>query len=152
IGTLRSSRPEQGAIEAAAAQAHAAGAQIAWQAHFKGSDPRPTALPTYPFQRRRYWVPSALTSASADMSGAGQIPAEHPLLAAAIEAPSEGGVTLTGRLSLSTHPWLADHQVGGTVLLPGTAFLELALKAAEHLGAQTVSELTLQAPLALSEA
>ena len=61
------------------------------------------------------------------------------------------GLLLTGRLSLATHPWLADHAVGGTVLLPGTAFLELALRAAEQVGAETVEELTLQAPLVLPE-
>ena len=40
------------------------------------------------------------------------------------------GALFTGRLSLESHPWLADHAVMGTVLLPGTAFLELALHAA----------------------
>ena len=64
----------------------------------------------------------------------GQGDPEHPLLGATIEDPNDGGLTLTGRLSLATHPWLADHAVGGTVLLPGTAFLELALRAAEQVG------------------
>ncbi|HEX8690393.1 MAG TPA: type I polyketide synthase, partial [Solirubrobacterales bacterium] len=59
---------------------------------------------------------------------------------------------LTGRLSLATHPWLTDHAVMDTVLLPGTAFLELALHAAERTGAEGVAELTLQAPLILPEA
>ncbi|WP_425337773.1 hypothetical protein, partial [Streptomyces novaecaesareae] len=36
---------------------------------------------------------------------------------------------LTGHLSLTTHPWLADHAVFGTALLPGTALVELALHA-----------------------
>jgi polyketide synthase 12 len=39
----------------------------------------------------------------------------------------------------------------GTVILPGTAFVELALKAGEEVGAETIEELTLQAPLVLSE-
>ena len=62
-----------------------------------------------------------------------------------------GGWLFTGRLSLRSHPWLADHAVFGTVLLPGTAFLELALHAAGQVGLDTVEELTLQAPLILGE-
>ena len=50
-----------------------------------------------------------------------------------------------------THPWLADHAVAGTVLLPGTAFLELALYAGREVGCELVQELALQAPLVLDE-
>ena len=49
-------------------------------------------------------------------------------------APETGGVTVTGRLSLRTHPWLADHAVGGVVLLPGTGFVELVIRAADEVG------------------
>ena len=68
-----------------------------------------------------------------------------------IEDPQGEGLTLTARLSTQSHPWLADHAVFGTILLPGTAFLELALQAAEHCGAKSITELTLQAPLILPE-
>ncbi|HEY8808629.1 MAG TPA: polyketide synthase dehydratase domain-containing protein, partial [Solirubrobacterales bacterium] len=61
------------------------------------------------------------------------------------------GLTLTGRISLQTHPWLQDHAVFETPILPGTAFLELALQAAERCEAKAVGELTLQAPLPLPE-
>src|SRR4029077_3004819 len=76
---------------------------------------------------------------------------EPPVLAATIEDPNDGGLTLTGLLSLATHSWLADHVVAGTVLLPGTAFVELALRAGEQVDAATVEELLLQAPLVTPE-
>ncbi|WEB45511.1 type I polyketide synthase [Streptomyces yunnanensis] len=57
----------------------------------------------------------------------------------------------TGRLSLHSHPWLLDHAVAGTHLIPGTVLLELALHAAEQVGAGQVEELTLTAPLMLPE-
>ncbi|MFY9920653.1 MAG: type I polyketide synthase, partial [Mycobacterium sp.] len=71
------------------------------------------------------------------------------LLGAVVEQPDSGGVVLTGRLSLQTHGWLADHAVCGVVVLPGAGFVELVLRAAEQVGATVVAELMLQAPLVL---
>ncbi len=151
VPTLRESRPEPAAISTAIAAAHAAGAKLDWAAFFAGTGAKRVPLPTYPFQHRRYWLDGTLRGGG-DLIAAGQIAADHPLLGAAMDLAGAGeGLLLTGRLSLSTHRWLADHRVGDTVLLPGTAFLELALRAAEEAGAETVEELTLQAPLALPE-
>ncbi len=131
------------------AEAHAAGAQVDWEDFFAGSGARKVPLPTYPFQRERYWL--SPTGASGDPSSLGLADAEHPLLGALVEGPSGEGLVLTGRISLATHPWLADHAVAGTVLFPGTAFLELALQAAERVDCALVRELTLSTPLVLSE-
>jgi acyl transferase domain-containing protein/NADPH-dependent curcumin reductase CurA/acyl carrier protein len=149
VPTLREGRTESDAVTTAIAGAHTSGAKLDWGAFFAGTNAKRVPLPTYPFQHTRYWLDSA--AGTGDASSIGLTAADHPLLAATIESPSGDGLTFTGRLSLSTHRWLADHQVGGTVLLPGTAFLELALRAAEQVGAETVEELTLQAPLVLLE-
>ncbi|MGW0211604.1 type I polyketide synthase, partial [Streptomyces sp. NPDC003233] len=61
------------------------------------------------------------------------------------------GLLFTGRLSLDTQPWLADHAVMGAVLLPGTAFVELAIRAGDQVGCDRLEELTLEAPLVLPE-
>ncbi|MYR57905.1 SDR family NAD(P)-dependent oxidoreductase [Streptomyces sp. SID625] len=103
-------------------------------------------LPTYAFQRSRYW-PEPVPTTAADVGAAGLDPAGHPVLGAAIELADTGELLLSGRVSLRTHPWLADHAVAGTVLLPGAAFAELAVRAADEAGCHTVEELTLQAPL-----
>ncbi|MGZ2355087.1 type I polyketide synthase, partial [Streptomyces sp. 372A] len=104
--------------------------------------------PTYAFQRRRFWLdlPAATTGS---VSGIGQSPAEHPLLSAVLPSPDSDGAVLTGYVSLATHPWLADHAVAGTVLLPGTAFVELAVRAGDQVRCAGVEELTLHAPLIL---
>jgi polyene macrolide polyketide synthase len=150
VSTLRKGRPEAGALTAAIAHAHAAGARVDWGAFFAGTGAGRVPLPTYPFQRERYWLDSPQGGAG-DLTAAGQASADHPLLGAAVElAGDQGeGLLLTGRISLATHPWLADHAVHGVVLLPGTGFVELALRAGEEVGAESVEELTLQAPLIL---
>ncbi|WP_223839925.1 type I polyketide synthase, partial [Nocardiopsis deserti] len=106
-------------------------------------------LPTYAFQEESYWLDAPVSRG--DVTGLGLIDTEHPLLGASVPMAGGEGLVFTGRLSLATHPWLADHAVMGTVLLPGTAFVELALHAGEQVDCAHLEELTLEAPLVLPE-
>ncbi|WP_225828332.1 type I polyketide synthase [Streptomyces naphthomycinicus] len=150
VAGLRRDGDEERDLVTAVARLHAAGTAVDWTAFFAPYGARPTDLPTYAFQRERLWL-EAGAGGSGDADGLGQHATGHPLLTAATDLPDTGGAVLTGRLSLASHPWLADHAVHGTVLLPGTAFVELALRAAEHTGCGTLEELTLHAPLILPE-
>jgi acyl transferase domain-containing protein/NADPH:quinone reductase-like Zn-dependent oxidoreductase/short-subunit dehydrogenase/acyl carrier protein len=124
------------------------GVDVAWEQLFEGTGARQAALPTYAFQRERYWPERR--ARRGDPSSLGQSAANHPLLGAALAPAYAGGLLFTGRLSLEEHPWLTDHMVLGNVLLPGSAFVELALHAGAKLGCPVVQELTLEAPLLLS--
>ncbi|MBB6170292.1 acyl transferase domain-containing protein/acyl carrier protein [Nocardiopsis mwathae] len=146
---MRRDRDEEREAVAAVAQAHVRGARVDWEAFYAGRGARRVELPTYPFQRRRFWL--TLPVSTADASGFGQVPAEHPLLGAIVQRADGEGLVLTGRLSLRTHPWLADHVISGVALLPGTAFVELAVRAGDQAGCDHVEELTLEAPLVLPE-
>jgi pimaricinolide synthase PimS1 len=147
---LREARGEPESALGALATAHATGTPVEWDTFFAGSGARVVPLPTYPFQRQRYWL-SPQEAAGSDPAVLGQTALSHPFLAAEIEHPEGEGLSLSGRISLSEHPWLADHALGGSAILPGTAFLEVALYAGERAGAPTVEELILQVPLALGD-
>nr|UUG66784.1 Ktm20 [Streptomyces sp.] len=131
----------------ALAQAASHGVVPDWDTVFPVDCPR-AELPPYAFQRERYWLDSL--PAAGDVSAAGLQPGGHPLLSAAVTVADTEHTVLTGRLSLRTHPWLADHAVLGTVLVPGTAFVEMALCAGDRTGYHRLDELTLAAPLVLT--
>ncbi|HEX8075366.1 MAG TPA: SDR family NAD(P)-dependent oxidoreductase, partial [Thermoleophilaceae bacterium] len=148
VPTLRKDRPEAEALTGFLAEAHVRGADVDWAAVLKGG--RTIQLPTYAFQRRRYWLETPAVPGDATAAG---VPASgHPLLGAAVPLAGDDDAWLfTARLSLASTPWLRDHVVLDTVVLPGTAFVELALAAARDVGSAVVEELTLEAPLVLPD-
>ena len=146
---LRKGRPEPQSLISLLGAAHASGAKVDWAPLFKDSGAAFTELPTYPFQRERFWLEAS--GGAGDLNAAGQSATNHPLLGASIALASEGSQLLTGRISLATHPWLVDHAIAGTAILPGTAFVELALRAGAEVGAEHLTELILEAPLLVAE-
>lgn len=182
---LRAGRDEVRTALECLAHVDCDGLDADWQALLAGA--RRVRLPTYAFQRERYWIEAS--TQTGDSTVAGQTPAGHPLLASIVAlagtgmraageclpAPADSGtrakrmspesvageslpapagseaIVLTGRLSLSTHPWLADHAPLGGALLPSAGFLELALCAGLQAGCGTVAELALEEPLAIPE-
>jgi acyl transferase domain-containing protein/surfactin synthase thioesterase subunit/acyl carrier protein len=147
---LRRRRAQDSAFLGFLARAHVNGLDVEWGSLFDEQRTKAVRLPTYAFQRRRYWL--APGRGSADARTLGQSPAEHPLLGAALHLAGEDDAWLfTGCLSIETHPWLKDHAVMGTILMPGTGLIELALAAGQHIGADVVEELTLTSPLLIPE-
>ncbi|MET7575711.1 acyltransferase domain-containing protein, partial [Streptomyces sp. NPDC005492] len=131
----------------ALARLFAEGVPVGWDGLVGGAGRRRVDLPTYAFQRRRYW-PEGGTGA-ADVTAAGLAAVEHPLLGAMVPSPEGSGVVFTSRLSATAQPWLADHSVQGAVLFPGTGFVELAVHAADAVGCDRVREVIVEAPLVL---
>ncbi|WP_157877715.1 type I polyketide synthase, partial [Streptomyces kanamyceticus] len=141
--TVASLRTDDGGWErflTALAEAWTQGADVDWTILVEPAPHRLLDLPTYPFDHKRYWL------LPAPEGGAG---IGHPFLSSAAVLPGSDGVLLTGKLSLATHPWLADHAVQDMVLLPGTAFLELVVRAGDEVGCDTIDELVIETPLVL---
>ena len=149
VGSLQRDADTLRRFLTAAATLHVRGVPVDWSATLAARPSLPVDLPTYAFQRDRYWLESS--SASANAEGLGLRSADHPLLGAAVAAAEGDRHLLTGRLSLRSHPWLADHAVLGTVLLPGTAFVELALQAGGLADCDLIEELGVAAPLLLGD-
>ncbi|MBW0013178.1 type I polyketide synthase [Mycobacterium sp.] len=151
VVTMPKNRPEVDSLLTAAGQLFGTGVGVDWSATFGGLGGRRVELPTYAFQRQRFWLPAGSVG-SGDVGGVGLVGAGHGLLGAVVERPDSGGVVLTGRLSAVGQPWLADHAVSGSMLFPGAGFVELVLRAGDEVGCSVIEELTLSAPLVLSAA
>ncbi|MBB4789330.1 type I polyketide synthase [Streptomyces rapamycinicus] len=141
VATLRRDDGDATRMLTALAQAYVEGVTVDWPAVLGTTAARVLDLPTYAFQHQRYWL-KGVDRAAAD---------GHPLLGTVVALPGSDGVVLTGRVSLATHAWLADHAVRGSVLLPGTAFVELVVRAAGEVGCDVVDELVIETPLLLPQ-
>ncbi|MGS2806029.1 type I polyketide synthase [Nocardia sp. MW-W600-9] len=122
------------------AQAHVAGATLDWTGLFSAGRVSRVPLPTYAFEHRRFWLEPA-------PGDAGAATAEHPLLTDVVRVADRDEWLFTGRLSLRTHPWIADHMTYGVVLVPSAALMEMLLVAGARIGCGAVEELTLEAPI-----
>ncbi|WP_428842095.1 SDR family NAD(P)-dependent oxidoreductase, partial [Mycobacterium riyadhense] len=146
ITTLHRDRSDLDTLTTAVAQLHTHGHSPRWSVLFPHA--RTTALPTYPFQHRRYWL---APTTSVDVRAAGLDGADHPLLCAVTHVADQDQIVISGRLSASTNTWLTGHRIHGTVVFPATGFIEVLLHAGQHVDCPVIDELILHAPLALAE-
>lgn len=149
LPVLRAGRPELDVLLGALAGAWVNGVSVDWGALYQGTGAVRAQLPSYPFQRRAYWLDSRAASGRARDSGLRAL--DHPLLNASV-TPADGRRPLfTGQLSLAAHPWLTGHMVAGVILVPGATWVEIALCAGAQLGCDVVQELVMEYPLVLDE-
>ncbi|CDR16960.1 type I polyketide synthase [Streptomyces iranensis] len=146
--SLRTRRDEVECVAVAMATLHTAGVGVDWAAFFAGTGAQRVDLPTYAFEHERFWLETSHVGGH-DLSSIGLRSVDAPLLGAGVSLANDGGFLCTGRLSLSTQPWLADHALFDRILLPSTAFVEFALRAADQVGCELVEDLTIEAPLLL---
>nr|WP_262062121.1 type I polyketide synthase [Streptomyces sp. STR69] len=147
VSASRRDRTAPQALLGALAQLHVSGAPVDFGALF--GPRRGVDLPTYAFQRKRYWLDFLAGTRTTDVASAGLSAPGHPLLGAVLDHPGTDERVYTGLWSLRTHGWLGDHTVFGAVVVPATAHLDLALSVGGHVGCGTVEELTLAVPLIL---
>ncbi|MDQ0940762.1 type I polyketide synthase [Streptomyces sp. V1I1] len=146
---LRRGRPDVDSALSAVARLHTDGVAVDWDTVFGGHPGPWVDLPTYAFQGKRYWTdPSA---GAVDAGGLGLGAVEHPFLRAAADLPGSHELLLTGRVSTETQPWLADHALWGSALLPGTGLVEMVARAGEAAGCPVVRDLILHSPLMLPD-
>jgi rifamycin polyketide synthase module 9/10 len=144
VAAMRDGRPEQRTLLTAAAELFVRGVAVDWRAVV----PAPVGhvpLPTYAFDHQLYWLRAS--TAATDATSLGLAGADHPMLGAVVPLPGSDGLVFTTRLSPRSHPWLADHEIQGVIVVPGTGLVELAVRAGDEAGCAVLDELVISAPL-----
>nr|AXL06083.1 polyketide synthase [uncultured bacterium] len=145
VAALRDGRSEERSLLGSVGELFVRGVGVDWAAVVPPVVGH-VELPTYAFDRGHYWLPPGEAGTDATALG-GLAGADHPMLGAVVQLPQNDGLLCTSRLSLRTHPWLADHAIGGVVLVPGTGLVELAVRAGDEVGCSVLEELVIEAPL-----
>ena len=127
----------------AVAEVYRTGIPVRFEALFAGEARRRISLPSYPFQRERYWIEAAKRR---------RLAAGHPLLGIRHESAS-GEVTFETEVFQSDPEWLSDHQVFGRVIAPGALYGTMAALAclAEQSGSVVVEDMQLHNALIFPE-
>ncbi|MFF7350987.1 SDR family NAD(P)-dependent oxidoreductase, partial [Streptomyces antimycoticus] len=152
VGTLRRDEGDPERFAGSFAEAYVQGVEPSWDTVFEGGPGRgapDVELPTYPFQRQRYWLDKPV--AASDVAAAGLEAAGHPLLGAAVPLAGADDHLFTGRISAQDHPWLTERTGPDVAVLPGSALAELAIRAGDQVGCDRIEELSLDTPLVLPE-
>ncbi|MGA1867996.1 MAG: thioester reductase domain-containing protein [bacterium] len=115
-----------------------AGVTIEWHLLYEKDTPHRCALPTYPFARKRYWIPDTDTITRGAVDELFHQGRYHPLIDPSLSIIEEGKFArhLTGN-----EFFLEDHQVNKKKIMPGVAIVEMALAAAEMMGDKKIQRL-----------
>jgi NAD(P)-dependent dehydrogenase (short-subunit alcohol dehydrogenase family)/acyl carrier protein len=152
IAAVGSLRRGEGGLErflASLAEAHVHGVDVNWSQLFSGTGARVVDLPTYAFQRERYWLEG--DGGAGDLAAAGLMAVDHPLLSTGQLLAGTDEWLFTGRASRATQTWISDHVLLDTVVVPGTAWVEVAMAAGAAVDCEMLDELTFESPLVLGE-
>jgi NADPH:quinone reductase-like Zn-dependent oxidoreductase/acyl carrier protein len=145
---LRRGSGENQQLLSALGELYLGGAAIDWPAVFGAGESRRVELPTYPFQRRRYWLPAALARAKRGENAVG-----HPLIGTCSES-ALGHLQYDCDIRLESCPMLEQHRVAGAIVFPAAGYIELAIASARHRDpaiAVSLENCSFSAALTLSE-
>jgi acyl transferase domain-containing protein/NADPH:quinone reductase-like Zn-dependent oxidoreductase/acyl carrier protein len=124
--SLRSGRDDWAELLASLGQLYTHGVNIDWEGFDRDYPRQKLSLPTYPFQRERYFVDRGIRGAQQPET----VPVLHPLVERSIDSPALRDIVFETRLSAAAHGFVWDHRVFGKIIFPATAYLETVCAAA----------------------
>jgi acyl transferase domain-containing protein/acyl carrier protein len=153
LPSLRPGRDDWQSLLDSLGQLYVRGAKVDWAGFDRPYPRHKVSLPTYPFQRARYWSGSLPDASSAGAGGSARDGREvHPLLGRRLVAAVREQIFET-QISAHRPATLADHKIQGKVIMPGAAYLEMALAAGTALHGKPwcVRDMSLVEPLLLDK-
>ena len=151
VGTLRRDQGGAERVLLSLGELHVRGLGSDWKPLLPAA--RPVPLPTYAFERQRYWLEgSGGTYGWRRGIGGNFVVPEHPMLGASIALAEGDAICRCGRLSLATHPWIGGHVVfGAGAAAESTGFPGACASGGGRVELDTIEELTPRSPLVVPE-
>jgi acyl transferase domain-containing protein/acyl carrier protein len=149
VPSLRRGGDDMREMLRAAATLYVQGTNLHWEALDSSATARRVVLPTYPFERTRYWLP--LRGRTARNRGGAE--SHHPLLGERLRSPELANSVYQAHVSAAAPAFIADHCVFGKTVLPAAAFFDMAVTAGRDVAGGPVSlvDATIREPLALED-
>ncbi|NJO95086.1 MAG: aminotransferase class I/II-fold pyridoxal phosphate-dependent enzyme [Pleurocapsa sp. CRU_1_2] len=148
LSSLSNKQPDEQVILNSLAQLYHQGIEINWRKFNQDIDSRRVKLPTYPFQRQRYWWEQAKFWTK-------DVPVQqiHPLLGNPLTLAGTSEIRWTGQINGHLPDYLQDHRLEGEIVFPATAYLEMALAAGSDICAKSIQlrEFIIHQPLILRD-
>lgn len=132
LPSLRPGQEDWQQLLTSLAQLYLQGVSVDWLGFDRDYPRHREVLPTYPFQRQRYWVEAATgipSPISTQISTSTHHGGHHPLLGRKINLPRTQEIRFESQISANSPPWLKDHRIFDTAILPGTGYLDMAWRA-----------------------
>lgn len=150
LPSLRAGRDDWRMMLDSLARLHVRGANVDWAGFDRDYRRRKTELPSYPFQRRRYWIAEAAERGPSGPSHKGHV--LHPLLGRRLVTAASDCV-FQSQLAANRPAILGDHKIQAQAVMPAAGYLEMALAASAVLYGKpwNVCHVTLSAPLLLDK-
>jgi myxalamid-type polyketide synthase MxaE and MxaD len=150
VPSMRRGQPERAVMLTSVGALYRRGSDVDWDAVHPGPR-RCVSLPPYPWQRERYWLE---TPEASPVLRATAPESSHPLLGSPLRSPVLQGLVLQSTLGADVPGFVRDHRVLGSVVLPATAYLEMAISgAARMLGGEphAIQDLLIREPMPLAD-
>jgi len=151
LASLRKGRDDWQQLLGSLQAMYVRGVEVDWMGFDRDYSRRKVALPTYPFQRQRYWLETKPARFAARVEEA--TPAAHPLLGVQLRSPL-AEIQFESYQSIDSQPFLSDHRIYGLPVFPATAYMEIALAGAREVlgaGPYVLHDLFIHEPLILPE-
>ncbi len=156
LGSLHREKPSRETLLTSLAQLYTLGAKVLWQKIYQKIDSQKSLrvedLPTYSFDRKRYWLEGKPNFFRHSQGHKSEKTRAEPFLEETLSSPALTDHVFVGEMSLSKFAYLAEHQVHGHIIVPATLFLETALRASQKITPETsLEDVAIYEPLFLTE-
>nr|CAD19087.1 StiC protein [Stigmatella aurantiaca Sg a15] len=155
LPSLQKSRDDWSPMLESLGALYVRGVNVDWEGLDRDYSRRRTALPTYPFQRERFWIDrGSRRSAREPVETSSREASPSVLLGRRVRSPALEQIVFESEFNTARLPFLSDHRIYGEVVVPGACHLAMVISAGLELfgaGPLVLKDVVFPQPLIVPE-